>query len=93
MTKYLAEQGQMCPKFLPLVTLAYNTFNSPKLVNYSPYELVFSRKLKILLDLEIDPDIKMSGMFKDYYPLLNKRLKILQNYIAAVQIQAFGYDK
>ena len=79
LTKHLTEQGQMWPKFLPLATLAYNTFNSPNIANYSPYELVFGRKPKILLDLETDPDIKVSGMFKDYYTLLNKRLKYLQD--------------
>ena len=46
----------MWPKFLPLATLAYNKFNSPNLANYSPYELLFSRKPKILVDLETDPD-------------------------------------
>ena len=79
LTKLLTEQGQMWPKFLPIATLAYNTFNSPNLANYSPYELVFSRKPKILLDFETDPDIKVSGMFKDYYTLLNKRFKYLQD--------------
>ena len=59
LTKHLIEQGQMWPKFLPLATLAYNTFNSPNIGNYSPYELVFGRKQKILLDLETDPDIKV----------------------------------
>ena len=77
--KHLTEQGQMWPKFLPLATLAYNMFSSPNLANYSPYELVFGRKPKILLDLETDPDIKVSGMYKDYYMLLNKRLKYLQD--------------
>ena len=38
LTKHLTEQGQMWHKYLPLATLAYNTFNSPKLGNYSPYE-------------------------------------------------------
>ena len=79
LTKYLTEQGQWWPKFLPLATLAYNTFNSPNLANYSPYELVFSRKPKMLLDLETDPDIKVSGTFADYYMLLEKRLKYLQD--------------
>ena len=32
----------------------------------------------MLLDLETDPDIKVSGTYKDYYTLLNKRLKYLQ---------------
>ena len=78
-TKHLTEQGQIWPKSLPLATLAYNTFNSPNLAKYSPYELVFSRKPKILLDLETDPDIKVSGMFKDYHTLLDKRLRYLQD--------------
>ena len=69
--------GQMRPKYLPLATLTYNTFNSPNLGDYSPYELVFGRKLKLLLDLETDPDIKVSGTYKDYYTLLSKRLQYL----------------
>ena len=63
LTKHLTEHRQMWTKFLPLATLAYNMFfNSPK----------------VLLDLETDPDIKVSGTYKDYYTLLNKRLKYLQ---------------
>ena len=67
----------MWPKYLPLATLAYNRFNSPNLGNYSPYELVFVKKPKLLLDLETDPDIKVLGTYKDYYTLLNKRLQYL----------------
>ena len=59
-------------------------FNSLNLANFSPYELVFGRKPKILLNLETTPNIKVSGTFKDYHELLNKRLKylhgILQNF-------------
>ena len=62
LAKHLTEQGQMWPRFFPIATLAYNTFNSPNLGNYSPYELVFSRNPKILLDLETDPDIMVSGV-------------------------------
>ena len=47
----------MWPKYLSLATFAYNTFNTPNLANYSPYELVFGRKPKILLNLETMPDI------------------------------------
>ena len=71
--KQLTGLGQTCAKYLPLVTLAYNTFNSPNLENYSP----FGRKPKLLLDLEIIPNIKISGTFKDYYILLYKRLQYL----------------
>ena len=58
---------------------AYNTFHSPNLGNYSPFELTFRREPRVLLDLETDPDIKVSGAYKDYHTLLTKKLKYLQN--------------
>ena len=50
LTKHLTNLGQMRPKYLSLATFAYNSFNSPNLANFSPYELVFRRKPKILLN-------------------------------------------
>ena len=67
----------MWPKYLPLATFAYNMFNTPNLANYSPCELVFGRKPKLVMDLETTPDIKVLGRFKDYYNILNKRLQYL----------------
>ena len=55
LTKHLIDLGQMWPKYLPLATLAYNTFNTPNLTNYSPYELVLSRKPKLLLRFRNQP--------------------------------------
>ena len=55
--------------------------NTPNLANNSPYELVFGRKPKILLSLETVPDIKVLGLFKEYYDLLNKCLKYLHEII------------
>ena len=54
----------MWPKYLSLSSFAYNTFNTPNLVNYSPYELVFGRKPKILLNLETTPDVKVQAHLK-----------------------------
>ena len=75
--KHLINLGQMWPKYLSLATFAYNTFNTPNLVHFSPYELVFRKKPKVLLNLETTPDIKVPVTFKDYHELLNKRLKYL----------------
>ena len=72
---------------MPLATLAYNTFNSPNLVNYSPYELVFGRKPKLLLDLETNPDIKISGTYRKYYMLLGKRLQYLHKLLQDFRIK------
>ena len=79
LTKHLTGQGQTWHNISSLVTFAYNIFNSPNLCNHSPYDLVFRRKPKILIDLETDQDVKVSGTYKDYYNLLNKRLHYLQN--------------
>ena len=49
LTKHITDLGQMWPKYLPSATVAYNTFNTPHLANYSPCELVFGYFLKLLL--------------------------------------------
>ena len=54
-------------------------FNSPNLGNYSPFELTFGRKPKLLLNIDSNPDIKVSRNFKEYYELLNKRIRYLQD--------------
>ena len=81
LTKHLTNLGQMWPKYLPLATFTYNIFNTPNIGNYSQYKLVFGRKPKSLLNLESMPDIKVSGTFKDYYELLNKRPKYLHKFL------------
>ena len=79
LTKHLTSLGQMRTKYLSLAMFAYNTFNSPNLGNYSPYELTFGRKPKLLLNVDTNPDIKVSRNFREYSEFLNKRIKYLQN--------------
>ena len=75
LTKHLTNLGQMWPKYLSLATFANNTFNT----QYSPYELTFGRKPKLLIDVESNQDIKVSRNFREYYELLSKRIKYLQD--------------
>ena len=77
LTKHLTSLGQMWTKYLSLATFAYNMFNTPNLGNYSPYG--FWQKPKLLLNIECNPDIKVSRNFREYYELLNKRIKYLQD--------------
>ena len=72
LTKHLTGQGQTWHKFLSLATFAYNTFHSPNLGNYSPFELTLRREPRILLNLETDPDTRVSGAYKDNHTLLTK---------------------
>ena len=78
LTKHLTKSGDMWIDYLPFATLAHNMYNSPNFSNYSPYELVFRRKPKLLLDLETNPDIKVSTTYKEYYERLEQRLRYLQ---------------
>ena len=84
LSKCLTDQGQMWHKFLSLATFAYNIFHTPNLGNYSPYELMFRRKPRILINIKTNPDIKIPGTLNDYHTLLTKRLdylqKMLQNF-------------
>ena len=69
----------MWTRCLSLATFACNTFNTLNLGNYSPYKVTFGRKPKLLLNVESNPDIKVSRNFREYYELLNKRIKYLQD--------------
>ena len=87
LTKHLSGQGQMWHKYLPLPTFAHNMFNSPNLANHSPYELVFGRKLKLLLDLETYPDVRVSGTYIEYFLQLKKRLAYLHKLLQDFQMK------
>ena len=75
--KHLTGQGQMLHKYLPLATFAHNTFNSPNLANHSPYEFIFGRKPKLLLNLDTDLELRVSGTHREYLLQLRKRLEYL----------------
>ena len=87
LTKHLTSLGQMWTKYLSFATFAYNTFNSPNLGNYSPYELTFGRKPRLLLNVDSNPDIKVSRNFREYYELLNNRIKYLQDILFNFKLQ------
>ena len=87
LTKHLTNLGQMWTKYLSLATFPYNMFNSPNLGNYSPYELSFGRKPKLLLNVNSNSDIKVSRNFREYYELLNKRIKYLQDILFNFRLQ------
>ena len=59
--KHLTGQGQIWYKYLSLATFAYNTFHSPNLGNYSPFELTLGREPRTLLNVETNPDVRISG--------------------------------
>ena len=79
LTKHLKNLGQMWQKIFIFGYVCLQHINTPNLGNHSPHELIFGRKSRSLLGLDSTPDIKVSGSFREYYDLLNKRLKYLHN--------------
>ena len=90
LTKHLSGQDQMWHKYLPLAIFAHNTFNSPNLAHHSPYELVFGRKPKLLLDLETDPDVRVSGTHREYLLKLRKSLEYLHKLLQEFQMKGLA---
>ena len=48
----------------------------PNLANYSPYELAFGRKPKMLLDFETDPDIKNIRNFQSLLSTFREKVEM-----------------
>ena len=65
--KCLTGLGQYWPKYLLFARYSYNTFHKPNLNGFSPYELVFAIKPKLLIDLESHSSVKVSGNLKESY--------------------------
>ena len=65
----------MWPKYLPLATFAYNTFNTPNLEKHNPYELIVGNQGPCSILIQI----LTSRFQEEYYDLPNKRLKYLHD--------------
>ena len=76
LVKHLSEQWNWV-SHLNYSTLCYYCYDSPNIDGHSPYLLVFGHKMLISPKLEIQPEVVVSGTFKDYYERLNKNLKYL----------------
>ena len=85
--KHLTGQGHMWHKYLPLAMFNHNMFHSPNLAKHSPYDLVFGRRPKLLLDLETDPDVRVLGTYGEYLLQLRKSLEYLHKLLQDFQMK------
>ena len=92
LTKHLTGQGQKWHKYLPLATFAHNTFNSPNLGNHSPYKLIFGRKPKLLLDLEMDPDVRVLGMHREIFTAIEERTRVFTQALTGISNEEISTD-
>ena len=84
MVKHLTGLCQNWDIFLDLAMLTYNNYSTPNLDNLSSFEIAPGRKAKIIPELEVTPDVSVSGTFKDAYTLLQRKLKYFRG-----QLQKF----
>ena len=76
LVKYLSEVWSWSNS-LPYAMLCYNSYNTPNLDGFGPYELVFGHKAILSHDLENKPNVVVSGTFKTYYEKLRRNLHYL----------------
>ena len=69
--------------------LTYNSFSTPNLDGFCPFELVFGRKPRIVPIQEVTPPVPVTGTFKDAYDLLNKRLKYFREMLIKFRDKRF----
>ena len=62
---------------LPYAMLCHNSYSSPNLDGFSTYESVFGHKAILSHDLEIKPDMVVSGTFMTCCKILKKNLQYL----------------
>ena len=57
------------------VMLVYNSYASPNLADFSPFELVFGRKANICPEFEFKPQVPITGTHKQAFEILQKKLR------------------
>ena len=55
--------------------LVYNSYASPNLADFSPFELVFGRKANICPEFEFKPKVPITGTQKQAFEILQKKLR------------------
>ena len=76
--KHLHDKGDLWPIYLPFAVMTCNTFHTPNLDGFCPFQLVTGRLPRLIPDYEIDSEITVSATFQQYYELLQKQLKYLR---------------
>ena len=74
MLKMHIEEQWSWVSVLPWCVLAYNSFTSPNLDGHSPFQLTFGREANIGPTLQVDPKVKITATFQQYYEKLKKVL-------------------
>ena len=86
---HLTGLGRNWHVFAKPCMLTYNSFQTPNLDDFCPFELVFGRKPRIVPILEVTPPVPVTGTFKDAYDILNKKLKYFREMLIKFRDKRF----
>ena len=78
---HLGEFGRDWVKFLDFAMLVYNSYSTPNLDGFCPFELVFGRKPNVLPLTEAMPEAPVTGSFREYYSKLREKLEYMRRHL------------
>ena len=87
--KHLTGLGTQWKYYCKPCQLIYNTAVSPNLADLSPFELVFGRRAKLCPELEITPNIPVTGTFSQAKEKIVKTLKYLRAHLLRFREKRF----
>ena len=73
--KHLTGLGSDWNIYCKPAMLVYNSYASPNLADFSPFELVFGRKANICPEFEFKPQVPITGTHKQAFEILQKKLR------------------
>jgi len=72
-------------RFVPTACYSYNTFSTPYLANYSPFELVYMREPKDLMNLSYRPLETLSQSYEEYAIQLKRKFQHISRTMLQLQ--------
>ena len=88
-TTHLTGLGMDWPIYARPCMLTYNSYATPNLDGFSPFELVFGRKPRIVPILEITPPVPVTGTYKEAFTFLNKKLRYFREMLVKFRDRRF----
>ena len=86
---HLSGLGVDWPTYARPCMLTYNSYATPNLDGFCPFELVFGRKPRIVPILEISPPVPVTGTYQNAFDLLNKKLRYFREMLIKFRDRRF----
>ena len=85
--KHLQGFGTNWPTYTKLAMLTHNTFHTPNLMGHSPAEIAFGREPRLIPELEVPSEVKVSASYREHYEKIQKQTKYLREKLEKHRVQ------